>query len=1083
MRTDDLLKKLGYTQSPNFLQGHDLARAPDFGHIFRRAKEKASGLRAKEESCGLQGVYALRDPRAAGKPPIVPVVYVCRAASPAVADKIHRLVWNQDVVPFILVHTRDDVRLYSGFRCQEGSNDSTRGLLLLRAFNDIGKIVDGFHAEAIDTGRLWKEWGPQVTPETRVEWKLLDNLQRLDRWLQRDGGLGREASHALIGKYVYLHYLRDRGILEAWFAKWNIAEREVFGRCAKRAKLEELIGRLDDWLNGAVFPIDLYGRNAPSQEHVTWVASVFAGDDVFDDGGRQLHFDFARYNFKYIPIETLSVIYEQFLHAPDADDKPVKGDSKTTSRGREAGAYYTPLPVVNLMLAEMEDRLPLKRGMRILDPACGSGAFLVQCYRRLIEKEFPAGRNRRYALPELRKLLEDHIFGVDRDPDACSVTELSLTLTLLDYVHPPDLNGDERRKLPLLRDRNIFRADFFDDESPCAHVLKKQRFDWIVGNPPWKKLNPIKLNDEDSPAWLWMSSPENQKNRPVGSNQVARAFAWRVVDCLVPYGEIALLLPAMSLFEKAARGFRAAFFKRLKVHAVANFANLTEVLFAGRSRVPAAAFFYRHRTPSEEVIAIERMHAVPEHITCYSPLVANQETTRPVHENTRAETWSLVVNANEIRQIPLAYVLRGSGLPWKLATWGSHLDAKLLAKLGRRYPTLKKLEDDELVVVSEGLQLRRQRVQDDEEEQEEVEYVKEVIGKRTVDPKLLKKLRDVFTFPPDSIREVDPALCYARKGRSKLPLSVCQPPHVIVSAARLFAVFLNEHLIVPPRQIGIISPSKDIAFLKALSLFLSSDFAFYHQFLTCTQYGIKRDVATLDALRQLPVPLHALTRAELRNWTELHSQLVQIPPRRMRTKPDGQMELADAGDGDESEPSAELIRELNNLTNDTLGLDSRERALVHDLKHVRLELNDGKTGQPAVRPPEPKEMRAYAKLLRSELDAFIGNESPRRHSVGVVYDELSAMICVNLTKDAIGARKIMVEHADNDGAKQLERTRRRLRQEVSQWVYFDRNLRLYEGTRTYLFKPMQRFHWTESQAMCDAGEIIAETLAGSGGDS
>ena len=172
--------------------------------------------------------------------------------------------------------------------------------------------------------------------------------------------------------------------------------------------------------------------------------------------------------------------------------------------------------------------------------------------------------------------------------------------------------------------------------------------------------------------------------------------------------------------------------------------------------------------------------------------------------------------------------------------------------------------------------------------------------------------------------------------------------------------------------------------------------------------------------------------------------------------------------------------QLNSLTNDTLGLDSRERALVHDLKHVRLELNDGKTGQLAVRAPKSKEMRAYAKRLKSELDDFIGNELPKRHSVGAVHDKLSAMICVNLTRDTNAARKIIVQHADSEGAKQLKRTRRRLRQEVGQWVYFDRNLRLYEGTRTYLFKPMQRFHWTESQAMFDAGEIIAETLAGPG---
>ena len=51
------------------------------------------------------------------------------------------------------------------------------------------------------------------------------------------------------------------------------------------------------------------------------------------------------------------------------------------------------------------------------------------------------------------------------------------------------------------------------------------------------------------------------------------------------------------------------------------------------------------------------------------------------------------------------------------------------------------------------------------------------------------------------------------------------------------------------------SPTGDEDFLKALSLYLSSDFAFYHQFLTSTQFGVKRDRATLNALRAFPVAI------------------------------------------------------------------------------------------------------------------------------------------------------------------------------------------------------------------------------------
>ena len=92
------------------------------------------------------------------------------------------------------------------------------------------------------------------------------------------------------------------------------------------------------------------------------------------------------------------------------------------------------------MLEELDSLHPFRRDMKVLDPSCGSGAFLVQCYRRIIEQdeEFAPGQPMQPA--RLRDLLKSHIFGIDRDGDACRVAELSLSLTLLDYVDPPDLN-------------------------------------------------------------------------------------------------------------------------------------------------------------------------------------------------------------------------------------------------------------------------------------------------------------------------------------------------------------------------------------------------------------------------------------------------------------------------------------------------------------------------------------------------------------------------------------------------------------------------------------------------------------------
>jgi hypothetical protein len=653
MQSGDLLKDLAFDESTTFLQAGQEAfeTAPAYGHIFRRAAQKR---RSEEPGPGVIGVYTLRSQKATANTPSVPILYVCRADSVATADRAHQLTWNQDVVPFVIVECPDAYRLYSGFEYER--RPERRAKNLLRTFNTATELAEaGFHADEIDDGTLWRNWGREVRPEARVDWTLLENLQTLDEWLQKEG-LRAEASHALIGKYVYLHYLRDRDILsDRKFAAWEIDKASVFGRHATLEGLRQVVGRLDDWLNGSVFPLQFKGKDAPDEHHVQWVAATFAGHEPRKAGDWQLHLDFQAYDFSYIPIETLSVVYEQFLHAPTG---------ASHSRGKEAGAYYTPIPVVNFMLAEMEDQKALQRTTRILDPSCGSGAFLVQCYRRLVEKEFPI-RTRRPRPVELRAILQRSIFGVDRDADACSVAELSLVLTLLDYCDPPDLENGTSFQLPSLRGENIFTTNFFQKDPECFGLLGRRKFDWVVGNPPWKGLNPKKLAEDDKPVWDWMTRDE-AADTPVGDNEVAQAFAWEVKRYVADDGMIGLLMPAMALFAEPSKRFRESFFKTITVSTIANFSNLTEVLFAGRSREPAAAIFYATRSKNDDEVQ-------GRYVTVYSPLVANQEATRPVAKKKRNEMWSLVLNTGEIRQVRMVDALSGSSLPWKLATWGSHL--------------------------------------------------------------------------------------------------------------------------------------------------------------------------------------------------------------------------------------------------------------------------------------------------------------------------------------------------------------------------------------------------------------------------
>ena len=1033
MDVQQLIGALGYDRSPHFLVNDSLRLDPEYGHLYRKA----------EEGCGLHGVYILRRSAVPEPGANTPVVYVCEAGSPAEADEIHRRVWNQNIVPFLLVRSPREIRLYSGFKyernkTQSPGDDPARGVLRAAIqFNEVTSALADFRADAIDDGRLWTNWNRAVTPEARVDWKLLSSLGRLDKRLLADAIPSRWLSHALIGKFVYLHYLRARDILsDRKLAEWGFELDEVLGRHARLEAFQQLLHRLDGWLNGSVFPISDGQLREIGEERVQQVASVFRGDTP--EG--QQHLDFDAYDFSYIPIETLSVIYEQFLHAAE--------HASGLSQGRERGAYYTPVPLANFILDKLDDRKPLREGMRVLDPACGSGVFLVQCYRKLIEQRVRTAGGARPRPEELSRLLTDHLFGIDTDPDACQVAELSLILTLLDYVRPPDLSDTDFR-LPSLRSRNIFEGDTFNPEPTWAERAYGTRYDWVVGNPPWKELKSDSLEETDTHVFAWMS--EHRRDRPTGGYQVAEAFAWRACDFVAEDGVIGLLLPAMTLFKYESERFRAKFLQHAQLWSVANFSNLAEILFAGRSRVPAAAFFYSCADGAQP----------PESIEFFSPLVANQVLHNPGEPGSRKQVWAIIVNASEIRDVPYSRVAPGRTLPWKAAFWGTGRDERTLQYVERRFPSLGKVEHDGFAVVTEGLQLRRAS------HRERLIHRPELAGQPLLDVSGLDRRRYLFTVPADAIHRIPDDRTYTREGRFELPMRVAEPPHIIVSAARNFAIYNDEFLIIPPRQIGIAVDREHTGFLIALALYLNSDFATYHQFFTAPEFGIKRSRGTLRSLRTLPIPFEPDPKRDWSPWQELYHQLRQAEAAAVES---GNLEWYAGGTG------ARLLQELNLLVGKALGLDKTAQAAIKDLVHVRRALVDGQVGEAAVRLPQEEELQAYAEALQAELDAFLEGDVRARHRVTAVHDADSGMVEVDLVRHTETKQSVAVLQADDPTAREFQKVRDRLREKRSQWVYFDRNLRIYEDTRTYLFKPMQRLHWTESQAIADAGEIIADTL-------
>jgi type I restriction-modification system DNA methylase subunit len=1032
-----VLDDLGYSASQHFLPAAKANHLPpsELTYGLRAALETCAQLCGVGTDLGFKGVYVLQEEP---KSLAIPIVYVVRVDSNSAAQKVHRFVWNQNLVPFLIVESPATIRLYPGFAYDRQNDDS-----LVEVAANTASILErlaAFHADAINEGVVWSQWAHAVDPESRVDEALLRDLRLLDEKLQNEEGLSRAASHGLIGKYVYLRYLRDRDILSTKkLDKWALTHNQVFSRQATKSAFARLDQELQSWLNGSVFSFGEDALKEISQAQLRLVAGVFSGDSP--DGQLNL---FDPYDFSHIPIETLSCVYEQFLH----DAKTADG----SSRGKTLGAYYTPIPLTDYVISEMDRKQPLKLGMKVLDPACGSGAFLVQCYRRLIERRRRVER-RDLKASELRELLTTHLYGIDRDDDACRVAELSLILTLLDYVDPPDLENTTF-KLPYLRGNNIFQGDFFAYDGPVQEFLGREQFDWIVGNPPWAEVKGTPAEDhEHHPAHTWMA--EHAGEAPTSGNQIAEAFLWKAGLHLAEAGAASLVVPAMTWFKKEGTSFRKSFFSQRSVWCLSNFANLAYVLFAGRSERPASVVFFQDKPPDEE-----------HRILTFAPFVAEQVANRPDKPNRRQTTWNIVVSASDLKEIENLAAIEGGSLTWKIAMWGTSRDRKLLQRVAKRFGTLQALAPHGISEPHQGLELRPSTASEDLEHHPELEGKKKLLFDK------LRNTHRLFSFPRISLGTIDASECFIRKGRSKLPIAVSTPPHVIVDASRRFAVFSNEFIAVPSRQIGIAGTHQSKDHLRALSLFLSSDWCRYNQFFLSPKWGIDESIADLATLKQLPIPITELSANQLKEWVELHRDLALLSAEQREHPKFGvpyhlQIEV--------------LVAVVNDRVFDLLDLRKTERWLVEDFVQRHLELNKGKVTDDAIRPPNPPEVLTYLTALRDCLDGFLTGKIVCRHRIEALVGQDSALLAISATKQNAPVAPSVVD-AEEPNASGLNAIRDMLRSQQSQWIYFDRALKVYERGVLYQFKPMQLLHWTRRQAVIDADEIIAETLAEGGAE-
>nr|WP_281411546.1 N-6 DNA methylase [Enterovirga sp. DB1703] len=545
---------------------------------------------------GVVGAFGLRrTTRQSGCPDFLPLVYVAQANTEDEVRTIHRRVWSQGVVPFLLVVTPNEIWLCdattyastgwtgSTWKATWPSELPSPGPIDNPAFLPFRHLRAGSIRASVQFAQ--SDLG---SAGTRVDAHLLGGLRALGAALTGANdvcALPRRTANKLIASLLYFYCLLDRGIITP---EW-LAGRGHQGILTKDAwelqSLWDLLDDLDRVFNGRVFHLPITHRKRITKEQADLVRRVIKGGELLLDGVSQPNL--FEVDLSVVRTETLSAVYEMFFES--------EGDGVKD----EDGAFYTPPFLVDYVLSKVDDIKPVEPGLKVVDCSAGSGLFLVGAYRRMLETVLDEDDREHLPLERLRQILVDSIYGIERNEDAVQIAAFSLFLTMLEYggdalVAEMALAGRDPNAqtiFPPLIGTSLLARDLFDTAPRPAGFPNS--FDVLLGNPPWQKVGVIGKTAE---TW----AEEHELHRKMDRDRAAELFFWTGYDTLLKEGGVfGMVLSAKSFLSPGANRFPKQFIKQVGVTGLVNLTHLRRKLFPGAEH-PAIAVVGRRATPSAD---------------------------------------------------------------------------------------------------------------------------------------------------------------------------------------------------------------------------------------------------------------------------------------------------------------------------------------------------------------------------------------------------------------------------------------------------------------------------------------------------
>lgn len=1010
---------------PNFFASkEDLDRSAPQAHVIRRAFDLLN----------LDGVLCSEN---------TPLVYFKQVErfEPRVIAELHRRFWNHGCAPILVLISIDRIHIYSGLcRPVAATETEDQSPSLVEVIDRIESAWREFLI-SVESGEFFRKNKTYFNPEHRVDRDLLDNLKAARDQLEAVSSKNHSTQFldALLCRLVFTCYLFDREVMGAGYLnECGIRDaqhpRDILAIGATgdaKNALYLLFDRLKTDFNGDMFGDELESEaKFINAKHIKILHNFFSGIDV-NSGQRS----FWAYDFGVIPIETISAIYERFLKPTD----------------KKAGAFYTPRFLAEVVLDCALDGVLSILGKTFLDPACGSGIFLVGLFNRMAEEwtqANPTARNDRRA-GELMRILRESLFGVDINPTACRITAFSLYLAYLDQLSPRDIQELQRkgRALPRLivtanensdsveSEGVILCADFFSE-----NVVIPKDVSLIVGNPPWGSIA-----KESTRAGRWCDAHDN----PLPDKQIAAAFVWKASEHVSIEGRICFVLPHGLLFHHSTKAvdFQKAWLERNAIERVLNLADFRWFLFE-ITRHPAIVVSYRKTPPKNNSHRIDYWSPKAD----WSVTQAEFITVDPVDRST--------ISYGEIMKD-----LGGPDAPqiWKQRFWATPRDQRLIDRLSLYH----RLSDQV-----------RQTNEPDEVKPWIMAVGFQPFGEND-SPSTLKKLNVPSQyFIPARSKSIDLILleddCETLTSntidvrRLIRNCDIFRAPHVIITKGFTKVCFCDFDVSFEEAMRGIHGPSQDRDLLIFLAAYLRTPLAKYFLFHTSSSWAIGRPEVHVQELLRLPLPFPDQSRNPTRS-REIVAEVARIVTSASKQ--------AEAGFMDRKGIVREASNAVEPLIEEYFDILPLEKLLIEDTIKIIIPSIQPRRNQMPVSTVEPSttaQRKRYRDRVRDMLNGWAKN-SPFTVR-GEVYASVSLGIGIAVFEMIEkSAPSSPMPDTDFDLLKTLNRLRTTVARSSGS-LNLLRGVIVFDRNRLYVVKPIGQRYWCQSAALNDADEIAGTIL-------